>query len=506
MMVETKEISELTRSNRIAMLSHISTVTVMVFFMIWESVRGQLSPVYMTIATVVGVIPLIGEVICWKGNTEHAMIKHLVSYGFALFYTICLFTSPTNLIYVFVIPMIFVVTIYSDTRYLLLINTGTILESIIVVVIGATKGGFGYHGIEAAVVQIVVMIMVGANSVLTTKVIRENTRKRFTEVAQAKAEAENLLERNEELDQQISGNIADINVRFEKLTAASKTTTEAMQEVSAGATDTAEHVQNQLEQTHAIQDKVDEVATAVEEIGNSMTLTLKALAEGKQDIEHLASEVEASVDNGTSEKVQNPTTKTSTWGTEVTEKLENLNQYMDEMNSIVELIGGITNQTSLLALNASIEAARAGEAGRGFSVVATEISGMATRTKEATVHITELISNVSNAIMEVVGVVSNMIDGINEEKTGASNAEESFESIEDSTRAIQKNADTLSRSISELQNANKEIIDSIQTISAISQQVSAHAGETMQAEEENLNVMQDVSAIMQKLATLAAHS
>ena len=411
-MVETKEISELTRSNRIAMLSHISTVTVMVFFMIWESVRGQLSPVYMTIATVVGVIPLIGEVICWKGNTEHAMIKHLVSYGFALFYTICLFTSPTNLIYVFVIPMIFVVTIYSDTRYLLLINTGTILESIIVVVIGATKGGFGYHGIEAAVVQIVVMIMVGANSVLTTKVIRENTRKRFTEVA-----------------------------------------------------------------------------VAVEEIGNSMTLTLKALAEGKQDIEHLASEVEASVDNGT----------------EVTEKLENLNQYMDEMNSIVELIGGITNQTSLLALNASIEAARAGEAGRGFSVVATEISGMATRTKEATVHITELISNVSNAIMEVVGVVSNMIDGINEEKTGASNAEESFESIEDNTQAIQKNADTLSRSISELQNANKEIIDSIQTISAISQQVSAHAGETMQAEEENLNVMQDVSAIMQKLATLAAH-
>ena len=411
-MVETKEISELTRSNRIAMLSHISTVTVMVFFMIWESVRGQLSPVYMTIATVVGVIPLIGEVICWKSNTEHAMIKHLVSYGFSLFYTICLFTSPTNLIYVFVIPMIFVVTIYSDTRYLLLINTGTILESIIVVVIGATKGGFGYHGIEAAVVQIVVMIMVGANSVLTTKVIRENTRKRFTEVA-----------------------------------------------------------------------------VAVEEIGNSMTLTLKALAEGKQDIEHLASEVEASVDNGT----------------EVTEKLENLNQYMDEMNSIVELIGGITNQTSLLALNASIEAARAGEAGRGFSVVATEISGMATRTKEATVHITELISNVSNAIMEVVGVVSKMVDGINEEKTGASNAEESFESIEDNTRAIQKNADTLSRSISELQNANKEIIDSIQTISAISQQVSAHAGETMQAEEENLNVMQDVSAIMQKLAALAAN-
>lgn len=250
------------------------------------------------------------------------MIKHLVSYGFALFYTICLFTSPTNLIYVFVIPMVFVVTIYSDIRYLLLINIGTILESIIVVVLGATKGGFGYHGIEAAIIQIVVMIMVCANSFFTLKVIRENTRRRFTEVAHAKAQAENLLESNVELGKQLSSNIADINVRFEKLTAASKTTTEAMQEVSAGATDTAEHVQNQLEQMQAIQEKVDEVAAAVEEIGSSMALTLKALEEGKQDIEHLASEVEVSVDNGNA----------------VTEKLENLNQYMDEMNSIVELI------------------------------------------------------------------------------------------------------------------------------------------------------------------------
>ena len=485
-MVETKEISELTRSNRIAMLSHISTVTVMVFFMIWESVRGQLSPVYMTIATVVGVIPLIGEVICWKSNTEHAMIKHLVSYGFSLFYTICLFTSPTNLIYVFVIPMIFVVTIYSDTRYLLLINTGTILESIIVVVIGATKGGFGYHGIEAAVVQIVVMIMVGANSVLTTKVIRENTRKRFTEVAQAKAEAENLLERNEELDQQLSGNIADINVRFEKLTAASKTTTEAMQEVSAGATDTAEHVQNQLEQTHAIQDKVDEVATAVEEIGNSMTLTLKALAEGKQDIEHLASEVEASVDNGT----------------EVTEKLENLNQYMDEMNSIVELIGGITNQTSLLALNASIEAARAGEAGRGFSVVATEISGMATRTNEATSNITQLIQNVATAIREVVEVVQQMIDGINEEKQSTENTVSTFECIQQNTFSIRDNIEQLADHIQELKHANDEIMDTIQTISAISQEVSAHASETQSAQEENGSILGQIAHQMQKLVDL----
>ena len=79
------------------------------------------------------------------------------------------------------------------------------------------------------------------------------------------------------------------------------------------------------------------------------------------------------------------------------QKLETLDHYMQEMHSIVEIISKIANQTSLLALNASIEAARAGEAGRGFSVVATEISGMATQTKDATGNIAELIQNVSGA-------------------------------------------------------------------------------------------------------------
>lgn len=65
------------------------------------------------------------------------------------------------------------------------------------------------------------------------------------------------------------------------------------------------------------------------------------------------------------------------------------------MHSIIELIDNITTQTSLLALNASIEAARAGEAGRGFSVVASEISNLATQTQDATVDITTLIENIS---------------------------------------------------------------------------------------------------------------
>ncbi|MCW2277588.1 methyl-accepting chemotaxis protein [Heliophilum fasciatum] len=84
--------------------------------------------------------------------------------------------------------------------------------------------------------------------------------------------------------------------------------------------------------------------------------------------------------------------------------LSELKQANSQMGQVVKTIDHITKQTNLLALNSSIEAARAGEAGRGFSVVASEIKKLADRSFSATKESNELLNNIKKKANDVIAV------------------------------------------------------------------------------------------------------
>jgi methyl-accepting chemotaxis protein len=78
-------------------------------------------------------------------------------------------------------------------------------------------------------------------------------------------------------------------------------------------------------------------------------------------------------------------------------QINQMSSAADEIGGITRLISSIAHQTNMLALNATIEAARAGEAGRGFDVVAQEVKTLATQTAEATASISNQMLAVQRA-------------------------------------------------------------------------------------------------------------
>jgi len=108
---------------------------------------------------------------------------------------------------------------------------------------------------------------------------------------------------------------------------------------------------------------------------------------------------------------------------ETGKRIKRLGERTQEISGIVDVINGIAERTTVLALNASMQAASAGEAGRGFAVVADEVQRLAESSRKATEQIATLVKNIvaeTNDTMAIMDrTIGHVVDGSQEAEKAA---------------------------------------------------------------------------------------
>ena len=173
--------------------------------------------------------------------------------------------------------------------------------------------------------------------------------------------------------------------------------------------------------------------------------------------------------------------------------IHKLSESSKEIGVVIKVINSIAQQTNLLALNATIEAARAGEAGRGFSVVATEVKELtANQTAAATEEITKKINAIQVDTESSVAAILAISDSISEVNNIASSISASVEEQSATTNEMTGITARSSEGIN-------TVVESINVVSEKAQKTVSGANEIVDASVNLQSVSQNLSSLVDQL-------
>ncbi|WP_310602396.1 methyl-accepting chemotaxis protein [Anaerosporobacter sp.] len=262
----------------------------------------------------------------------------------------------------------------------------------------------------------------------------------------------------------------------------------AIDEIAKGAVTQASDVELATENVVNMGSLIEQISNDISDLNNITEAVLISEEEANDNMNQLS---ESNV-------------KTTEAINRIARNIEKTDDSVQKISDALQLITKIADETNLLSLNASIEAARAGEAGRGFSVVATQIQKLAEESNASAGRINEIIEMLAEDSATSVEVMNEVQGHVKEQEEKLEDTKIKIVQVSKGIKQCNQNAEAINRQAKECNASRVVVMDVIQNLSAMSQENAAATEETTASMEElaaTIHVVSEASQKMQELST-----
>ncbi len=267
---------------------------------------------------------------------------------------------------------------------------------------------------------------------------------------------------------------------FSSVSSATGNAADELRDKAQNANYAAEKVSTSLEEISSSANVMSTSVNAISVAINEMSTTINEVAGNCQKETTIASEADVKAELALT-------------------AMKELGDKSNDIGAIVDMIKRISDKTKMLALNATIEAASAGQAGKGFTVVAMEVKGLARQTDEATDNINKNIMEMqqkTESAIKVIESIASIIDQINSiSQIIASSVEEQSSVVKE----VAKNVENTNENASAIANQVSKSASEIKTVYQIVKEVDVVANENERSSKNMIDLVKKFTELTEKV-------
>lgn len=452
---------------------------------------GYMSLTWQITVGVIGWVTYIvaGLLLKLKGM-DYKGYKYIMGYGYQLFFAYIAWTALDQVSYIFVLPLISVLVLYKDRKYikymmwctLFILFTSNLYK-------GWVKDMMEFVSSIDCAIQFALVICCYTCTIMSIKHLTESDGALTGSIESNLERVVQTVEKVKVASNAVVDGVTVVRELADENRMGAENVVTDMQELSNDNDTLNDRTMSSMEMTNVIDTQVTNVADLMDQV---VTLIDASVEHANTSAEELTGVVET-------------TNKMAALSAEVEKVLNEFKQEFENVKTETGTIEGITNKTNLLALNASIEAARAGEAGRGFAVVANEIRELSSGTQNsssrimgALAHLEETSEKMLEAITETIELIQVNIDKV-------SLVERSVTDITNDATTLGVNIKTVDSAVKEVETSNKTLTDNMQQVCNLMEVMTERINRAEFTTKEMLSKYEESAKSAGNIETVVGH-